>query len=147
VILDPTKNLPSSFSSLNARRDNAALLSQAGVNVIISTFDAHAAPNLRQLAGNAVAFGMSRRAAVRSLSLEPATAFGMAQNYGLLAPGKAANFSVWNGDPFELDTWATEVVIRGRPASITSRQDALFERYRDAGQVPRGRAGLPGTAR
>jgi hypothetical protein len=67
----------------------------------------------------------------------------MGQNYGLLAPGKVANFSVWNGDPFELATWATQVVIRGNPTSTRSRQDALFERYRDLGQVPRGFPGPP----
>jgi len=143
VVLDPTQNLPDSFSKLNSRRENAAMLSAAGVNVIISTFDAHTAHNLRQLAGNAVAHGLSRKAALRALSLEPATAFGMGQNYGLLAPGKVANFSVWNGDPFELDTWATQVVVRGQATSLRSRQDALFDRYRDLGQVPRGRAGMP----
>ena len=147
VVLDPTRNLPSSFSSLNSRRENAALLSAAGVNVIISTFDAHTAHNLRQLAGNAVAYGLSRKAALRALSLEPATAFGMGQNYGLLAPGKVANFSVWNGDPFELSTWATQVIVRGQPTSLSSRQDALFERYRDLGRVPRGRAGLSSKPR
>jgi hypothetical protein len=143
VVVDPTRNLPSSFSTLSSRRENAAILSAAGVNVIISTFDAHTAHNLGQLAGNAIAYGMSRRAALRALSLEPATAFGMAQNYGLLAPGKVANFSLWNGDPFELGTWATEVVVRGQTTSLRSRQDVLFERYRDIDQVPRGRAGLP----
>lgn len=130
VIVDPLRNLPSSFSTVHARRDNAALLSAAGVNVILSTFDAHGAHNLPQLAGNAMAWGLTRRAAVRALCLEPATAFGMAQNYGVLAPGKVASFCVWNGDPFELGSWATHVVLRGAPASLSSRQDALFERYR-----------------
>jgi imidazolonepropionase-like amidohydrolase len=142
VIVDPLANLPATFSSVHARRDNAAILSAAGVTVILSTFDAHGAHNLRQLAGNAVASGLSQRAAVRALSLEPATAFGMAQNYGVLAPGKVANFSVWNGDPFELGTWATEVVVRGSPTELRSRQDLLFERYRDLSKITRGRAGL-----
>ena len=141
VIVDPTRDLPASFSALQARRENAALLSAAGVNVIISTFDAYRVHNLRQLAGNAIAVGMTPRAALRALSLEPATAFGMAQNYGLLAPGKVANFSVWNGDPFELSSWATEVVVRGIPSSLRTRQDLLFERYRDLSRVPRGQAG------
>jgi imidazolonepropionase-like amidohydrolase len=138
VIIDPTQNLPSSFSSVNSRRDNAALLERAGVVVMLSTFDAHTAHNLTQLAGNAMASGLSRRAAVRALSLEPATAFGMAQNYGLLASGKVANFCVWNGDPFELSSWATAVVVRGTPTSTRSRQDVLFERYRNIDEVPRG---------
>ena len=141
VIVDPTRNLPATFSALRARRENAALLSAAGVNVIFSPFDAYAAHNLRQLAGNAIAVGMAPKAALRALSFEPATAFGMAQNYGLLAPGKVASFSVWNGDPFELGTWATEVVVRGASTSLRTRQDLLFERYRDLSRVPRGRAG------
>jgi len=141
VIVDPTRNLPVTFSALRARRENAALLSAAGVTVIFSPFDAYLVANLRQLAGNAIAVGMAPKAALRALSLEPATAFGMAQNYGLLAPGKVASFSVWNGDPFELGSWATEVVVRGVSTSLRTRQDALFERYRDLSRVPRGRAG------
>jgi imidazolonepropionase-like amidohydrolase len=147
VIINPLNDLPGSFSTLNARRENATLLSAAGVVIITSTFDAHAAHNLRQLAGNAMAYGLSRKAAVRSVSFEAATAFGMAQNYGLLAPGKVANFSVWNGDPFELSTWATQVVIRGNATDTRSRQDALFDRYRDLSQVPRGRSGSAPSTR
>lgn len=142
VILDPTQNLPVSFSKLEARSENAALLEAAGVRLVISTFDAHAAHNLRQLAGNAVASGLSAGAALRALTLEPARVFGADNDYGQLAPGKIANLCVWNGDPFELDTWAVEVVIRGRSASLSSRQSALFERYRDLARVPRGRSGL-----
>jgi imidazolonepropionase-like amidohydrolase len=141
VIVDPTRNLPASFSALQARSENVALLSAAGVNVILSSFDAYTVHNLSQLAGNAVAVGMAPKAALRALCFEPATAFGMAQNYGLLAPGKVANFCVWNGDPFELGSWATQVVVRGAPASTRSRQDLLFERYRDLSRVPRGQPG------
>ncbi len=143
VIIDPTENLPVSFSRLGVRRENAALLSAAGVSVIFSTFDAYTAHNLRQLAGNAVAAGVTRRSAVRALALEPALAFGMAKQHGLLARGKLANFSVWNGDPFELSTWATAVVIKGRDVTTRSRQSALFDRYRDLSQVPRGRGLAP----
>jgi hypothetical protein len=67
----------------------------------------------------------------------------MGNEYGLLAPGRLANFCVWTGDPFELGTWAQDVVIRGRSVSTRSRQNELFDRYRDLSRVPRGRAGLP----
>ncbi len=145
VIVDPTQNLPVSFSTLEARSENAALLEAAGVRLVISTFDSHAAHNLRQLAGNAVASGLSPAAALRALTLEAARIFGAENDYGQLAPGRVANLCVWNGDPFELDTWAVEVVVRGRSASLSSRQSALFERYRDLARVPRGRAGLPAS--
>lgn len=142
VIIDPTQNLPLSFSKLEAQRENAALLEAAGVRVVFSTFDSHLTHNLRQLAGNAVASGLSAGAALRALAFEPAKAFGLDRDYGLLAPGRVANLCVWNGDPFELDTYAVEVVLRGRSASTSSRQSALFERYRDLARVPRGRGGL-----
>ena len=147
VIVDPLRNLPVSFASLQARRDNAAILGAAGVPLIISSFDAYSAHNLRQLAGNAVASGLSRAAATRALAFEAARAFGQGADYGLLAAGRVANLSVWNGDPFELGTWPIEVVIHGRSVSTRSRQTELFERYRDLRQVPRGRAGLPPNVR
>jgi imidazolonepropionase-like amidohydrolase len=147
VVLDPSDNLPEDFSVLHARRENAALLTAASVPVIFSSFNPYAVHNLRQLAGIAVAAGTSRSAALRALSFEPARAFGMGNEYGLLAAGRPANFCVWTGDPFELGTWAAEVVIRGRTASMRSRQTELFERYRDLSRVPRGRAGLPPTQR
>jgi imidazolonepropionase-like amidohydrolase len=143
VILDPSDNLPSSFSALSSRPQNAALLDNAGVPLIFSSFDAYSVHNLRQLAGIAVAAGASRSSAVRALAFEAARAFGMGNDYGLLAPGRLANFCVWTGDPLELGTWAQEVVIRGRSVSMRSRQNELFERYRDLSRVPRGRAGLP----
>jgi imidazolonepropionase-like amidohydrolase len=142
VIIDPTRNLPVSFSKLEARSENAALLAAAGARVVISTFDSHGAHNLRQLAGNAVASGLPADAALRALTSEAAKAFGLENDYGLLAPGRVANLCVWNGDPFELQTWAVEVVIRGRSVSTSSRQSALFERYRNLDHVPRGRAGF-----
>jgi imidazolonepropionase-like amidohydrolase len=142
VIIDPSDNLPSGFSGLNTRRENSALLGNAGVPVIFSSFNAHAVHNLRQLAGIAVATGTNRNVALRALSFEPARAFGLGNDYGLLASGRFANFCVWTGDPFELGTWANEVVIRGRSVSMRSRQTELFERYRDLSRVPRGRAGL-----
>lgn len=143
VIVDPADPLPASFSPLNSRRENAALLGNAGVPLIFNSFDAQGAHDLRQLAGIAVASGTSRTSALRALAFEPANAFGMGSEYGLLAPGRLANFCVWTGDPFELGTWAQDVVIRGRSVSTRSRQNELFDRYRDLSRVPRGRSGLP----
>jgi hypothetical protein len=116
---------------------------QAGVSTSFSSFDAHLAHNLRQIAGNAVAQGLSRSAALSAISREPARAFGLSDGYGELAPGKVANFCVWNADPFELSSWATSVVVRGEPTRLRSRQDELFERYRDLESVPQGRRGSP----
>jgi imidazolonepropionase-like amidohydrolase len=143
VIIDPTENLPSSFSSLHSSRDNARRLHEAGVLVGFSTFDAHMAHNLRQLAGNAMAHGLPRAAALAALTSVPARCFGMSRDYGELTPGRVANFSIWTGDPFELGSWAESVVVHGLPASLRTRQSLLFERYRDLQAVPRGRLSPP----
>lgn len=138
VILQPMTNLPSSFSQIHARYDNAAILHRAGVRLIIATDSAHGQRNLRQEAGNAVASGLPRDAALRALTLEPARVFGVDDRYGTVAAGRVANLVVWTGDPFELTTWARNVFIRGREIPTTSRQTLLFERYRDLGRVQRG---------
>lgn len=143
VILQPLTNLPGSFSHLHARYENAALLAAAGVPIVISTSGAHQQRNLRQEAGNAIASGLSREAALRALTVEPARVFGVADQYGSLEPGRVANLVVWTGDPFEISTWARQVFIRGRAVPTTTRQSLLFERYRTLDSVRRGQRGLP----
>ncbi len=146
VMVHPLSNLPTSFSALGTRYDNAALLAAAGARVILTTAMHHGAHDVRQLrqeAGNAVAWGMDRGAALRAVTVEPARVFGMDRDHGQLAPGQVANVVVWNGDPFELTTWATHVFVRGEPTPMTSRQERLFERYRDLSQVRLGHPGRP----
>lgn len=138
VIVQPMTNLPSSFSRLGSRFDNAAILARAGVRLVITTDGAHDLRNLRQEAGNAVAHGLPRDVALRALTVEPARVFGVEDDYGTVAPGKVANLVVWNGDPFETTTWATHLFVRGRPVPLRSRQTELLERYRRLDGVPRG---------
>jgi imidazolonepropionase-like amidohydrolase len=130
VIVNPLDSGPGSFSSIAAREDNAALLERAGVIVAFSTGETHNARKLRQLAGNAVRAGMSKRGALDAVTRAPAMAVGMSDDYGSVAKGKIANVVVWSGDPFETSTAVTALVIRGREIPLRSRQTELFERYR-----------------
>jgi imidazolonepropionase-like amidohydrolase len=125
---------PGSFDALGAREDNAALLHAAGVPVAISSGDTHNARKLRQVAGNAVRSGLPREAAIAALTRVPAETLGMGARYGTLAPGKVANLVVWSGDPLELSSQATEVVIRGQKVELKNRQSALLEKYRRSGR-------------
>lgn len=143
VIVQPLTNLPSALSTLHSRYDNAALLHRAGVRLVITSSGPHDLRNLRQEAGNAVAHGLPAEAALRALTVEPARVFGLGDRYGAIAPGRVANLVVWTGDPFELTTWARQVLIRGREIPMRSRQTMLFERYRRLESVPRGQRGLP----
>ena len=56
VVVKPLTNIPS-FDALRRSLENAARLQQAGVTLVLSSFDTHNARNLRQEAGNAVSYG------------------------------------------------------------------------------------------
>lgn len=135
VMTGAMSNIPSTFSALNQRQENAALLRRAGVRVVIiatsgtdvSRFNAR---NLRYEAGNAVAYGMTHDDALRAVTLTPAEVFGVSDRIGSLQAGRDANVVVWSGDPFEFSTRVEHVLIRGREISEPSRQDMLIERYK-----------------
>jgi imidazolonepropionase-like amidohydrolase len=135
VMVGAMSNIPTSFNTLSARQENAGLLRAAGVNVVLigngpgdpNSFNVR---NIRQEAGNAVAYGMNWDDALRAITLAPAETFGVADRIGSLQAGRAANVVVWSGDPFELSTRAERVYIRGALQTGRSRQDELAERYR-----------------
>jgi imidazolonepropionase-like amidohydrolase len=129
VVVKPLTDIPR-FDALGATLENAARLARAGVTVILSSFDTHNARNLRQEAGNAIANGLDRDAALRAVTLEPARVWGVSDRIGSLDVGKDADVVVWSGDPFELTTRAEHVFIAGREVSSDTRQKQLFEKYR-----------------
>jgi imidazolonepropionase-like amidohydrolase len=129
VLVKVLRNLPESFESLGARYDNAALLRRAGVQLAITTGETFRAFNLRQEAGNAVAYGLPYEEALRAITLYPAQIYGMADRYGTLEAGKVANVVVWSGDPLELLTDVEHVIIRGQQVPLVSRETMLRDRY------------------
>ncbi|MGH7663458.1 MAG: amidohydrolase family protein [Gemmatimonadaceae bacterium] len=133
VLTGAMSNIPSSFSTLGSRQENAALLRAAGVEVILigNAGEAFNVRNVKQEAGNAVAYGLPWDAALRAVTLAPAEAFGVGDDYGSLEAGKVANVVVWSGDPFEFTTEAEHVIVRGEEISEMSRQQMLMRRYRE----------------
>jgi imidazolonepropionase-like amidohydrolase len=146
VILDPITNAPESFDRYFARGDAAAVLSKAGVQVILTTseFTSHNLRKLAQAAGNAVRGGMSHAAALAAVTSAPADAFGMPR-HGRLAPGARGNVVIWSGDPFELSSTPRHVFIAGREISLVSRQTRLRDRYRTLPGSPTPALSLPGN--
>jgi imidazolonepropionase-like amidohydrolase len=130
VIVKVLENLPRSFEALGARYENAALLRRAGVQVAITSGETFKAYNIRQEAGNAVAYGLPWDEAFKAVTLYPAQIWGVADSYGSLEPGKVANVVVWDGDPLELLTRVEHVFIRGREIPLVSRETQLRDRYR-----------------
>ncbi len=93
ALVEPLDNIPS-YDALGVRYENAGLLAKAGVKIALLETDTHNSRNLRQEAGNAVAYGMSWEQALRAVTLSPAEIFGVADRYGSLEAGKVANVMV-----------------------------------------------------
>ena len=134
VLAGSLLNIPGDFATLGARQETPALLRRAGVDVALigtgSDPDAFNVRNIKQEAGNAVAYGMSWDDALRSITLTPAELFGVADRYGSLQAGRVANVVVWSGDPFEFSTRVEHVFVRGVRRMTPSRQDELMQRYK-----------------
>ena len=127
VMLNGLDNLPADFDSLGARLDNASILDAAGVTVMFTSDETHNARKIRQGAGNAVSYGMDYEQAVKALTTVPSEVFGGRSRS--ISVGNTADFVIWSGDPLEVTTYATAVIIDGRLTSMESRQTKLLERY------------------
>tara|TARA_R110002020_G_scaffold406378_2_gene616381 strand:- start:27201 stop:28481 length:1281 start_codon:yes stop_codon:yes gene_type:complete len=130
VIVDSYSNLPASFERLGATGENAARLRAAGVTVAIAAISdgTHNARLAMQIAGNAVANGLSHDDAMEALTTTPAAIFGL-QGLGVIGPGSRADIVVWDGDPLEVTSNPDVVMIDGVVQSMVTRQSELRDRY------------------
>jgi hypothetical protein len=131
VMLNPLDNLPANFDSLGATIENAARLHDAGVTVIFTLRGGvnSGARKVRQIAGNAVAYGLPWHAALAALTSNPARVFGYSDRLGSIEPGKQADLVIWSGDPLEVTSFADQVFMGGEAISMESRQTKLRDRY------------------
>jgi imidazolonepropionase-like amidohydrolase len=91
--------------------------------------------NLPQQAGNAVAqgalpggVGLTRAQALAAMTRNTAQIFGMTDT-GTIEVGKRGDVVVWDGDPLELSSAPTTVLIGGAVQPMVSRQTLLRDRY------------------
>jgi len=133
VVLDSNKNLPANFAEMGATLKNAALLDRAGVMIAFQPqygATSHYARTITQIAGNAVANGLDWNHALAAITKNPAAIFGV-DGYGTLEPGKDGDVVIWDGDPLEVTSAPTAVLVKGVQMPMTSRQTELRDRYRD----------------
>lgn len=133
VMVNGLDNLPSNFDALGSRLDNAALLNDAGVQVLFTSGETHNARKVRQGAGTAVAHGMPHEAAIEAMTTAASRVFG--GRVRALEVGNRADMVIWSGDPLEVTSYATSVILKGEVTSMATRQSKLLERYlpEDAG--------------
>ena len=99
--------------------ENAALLQNGGACVVIHSDDANQIQRLNQEAAKAQADGrrmgidIPDATAIRWITLNPATAMGIANQTGSLAPGKMADVVLWNGNPLSVYARPDKVWVDG----------------------------------
>ena len=130
VMIDPHENLPNSFDSVEARLDNVVLLDNAGVDYVITNASAlgiQRPATLAQHAGNAVGNGLEWDKAFAAITSTPAKWFGLGG--GAITKGSNATLVMWDGDPLDVASAPTDMLIDGERQSLESRQTALRDRY------------------
>lgn len=130
VIIDPYDNLPATFEKLGATSRNAERLIAAGVKTAFAPVNdaSHQTRLILQSAGNAVANGVSQADAINAITSVPADIFGMT-GLGRLETGATADLVIWDGDPLEVTSAPSMVMINGEEQSLQSRQTRLRDRY------------------
>jgi imidazolonepropionase-like amidohydrolase len=134
VIVGPVNRLPARrYEFYDTPFTLPSRLAAAGVKVLFSTdpggSGAANARNLPYEVGKAVAFGLSRETAIRSLTLTAAEVFGAGDRLGSIDPGKDATFFLVDGDPLEMESDVRRAWISGREIDLMNRHRRLYETY------------------
>ena len=140
VIASALNDLPATFEMLGATQSNVGRMKDAGVKVAIGMIndrDSHQLRYTTQYAGNLVslervprASGLTWDEAFAAISSAPAEILGVGDRLGSLKAGRAGDVVVWDGDPLELTSAPTYVLIDGIEQPLGNRQDRLRDRYR-----------------
>ncbi len=86
--------------------------------------------NLPFNAGSAVSYGLSKEAALSSISLNAAKIMGIDAQLGSLEAGKLASFVISDGDLLDIRTnKVTLACIEGKPIDLNNKQSKLYIKY------------------
>jgi imidazolonepropionase-like amidohydrolase len=130
VIVGPTTVQPSDNDAYDAIYANPGVLAKAGVLIAFQTSSASDSRNLPYNAALAVAYGLEADEALRSITINPARVWGIADKVGSIEPGKVANLMVTSGDPLDVRTQVRNVFVRGVDLPMDDRHTRLYEEFR-----------------
>lgn len=132
VIIPPTHSLPSRADEpIDRPYELPYLLTTAGLSVSFYHDDDLAnARNLPFYAGTAVAYGMDKEEALKTITSNPAKALGIEDRVGTLTVDKDATLFVSAGDALDIRTnILTHAFIRGKAIVLDNKQQALYKRF------------------
>jgi imidazolonepropionase-like amidohydrolase len=135
VILDTVLTLPTREDlAHDASYSTASTLAKAGVRFAFAAGETDDVENVRLLpyhAARSVAWGLPRERAIEAMTIDAARILGVDDKVGSIETGKLANLVISRGDPLEVKTPITHVIIGGRRVSLENRQLTLYERYKE----------------
>jgi imidazolonepropionase-like amidohydrolase len=115
VVTGPLITARSKVELRNRTLANPGVLAAAGIMVAIATDHPVVPIHLLVLqAALAVKEGMDREAALRAVTINPATIMRVDDRIGSLVAGKDADLVIWSGDPFDVMSRAEVAYIGGR---------------------------------
>ena len=134
------KNVPVILANVLAmptREDNfhastyqlAGQLANAGVKFAFSSGDNTNVRLAPYQAAMSVAWGLERDAAIKALTINAAEILGIANRVGSLEAGKDANLFIAKGDPLEVRTTITHVLIQGKDVGTDNKHEQLYRKY------------------
>ena len=134
VIVGPIYEAPRANERYDAVYSLSAQLARRGVTIAISASDGGPGGgangrNLPYAAGYAVAYGLPYDDAMKAITLNPATMFGMGDQLGSLDVGKMGNIVIADGDPLDVRTSVKQVFIAGFAVPMVTRQTQLRDEY------------------
>ena len=130
VIVGPTTQAPGADDPYDMLYAQPGVLAKAGVKIAFQTSDAGNSRNLPYNAALASAYGLDSAEAIKSITINPAQIFGVADRYGSIEAGKVANIVVTTGDPLDVRSTVKHLFIRGTKVPLTDRHSDLYEQFR-----------------
>lgn len=133
VIVAGTHRLPRrGGSAVDEAYTLPAKLQAAGVRFAIGTgSDPSNERHLPDHAATAVAYGLPRDVALRSITADAAAIAGVGDRLGTVEPGKVATLQVVSGEPMEMTTEPLIAFIDGRRVDLGNHQTRLDAKYRE----------------
>lgn len=133
VIVSAIHTLPGrQDASVNAAFTLPAKLQKAGILTALSYPGSMSSRNLPFTAGTTIAYGNRSEEALSMITLNAAKILGIDENYGSLEIGKSATFFISQGDALDMrGNIITEAYIDGRQIELHTRQQELYERYKE----------------
>lgn len=132
VVITRTHRLPMRWDEpVDAPFRLPAILHDSGVSFCIADVNSWEQRNLPFQAGQAVACGLPREAALQSITLTTAKILGIDNRYGSVENGKSATLFISDGDALDMKSnQLAAAFIDGRAIELTNNQRILYDKYR-----------------